>query len=62
MHPALDQFVRQFIGTVMATLLPLIVMVFLHMPSHLAATTAGEHLSAPAELSVQTSRPGKAIG
>lgn len=35
MHTELDKFIRQFVGAVLATLLPLVFLVFLHMPEHL---------------------------
>lgn len=41
MHIELDHFIRQLIGTVLATLLPLVLLVFLHMPEHLAPAAGG---------------------
>lgn len=40
MHPELDRFIRQYAGTVLAVLLPLALLVFLHMPEHLAPEAA----------------------
>lgn len=47
MHPELDRFIRQYTGTVLAVLLPLALLVFLHMPEHLApaATVSSQPVS-----------------
>lgn len=34
MHPELDKFVRQLLGVVLVTALPLTYLVFLHTPEH----------------------------
>ncbi|WP_158253708.1 hypothetical protein [Chromobacterium alticapitis] len=39
MHPELDHFIRQFVGTVLATIMPLVFLVFLHTPEHLIPAT-----------------------
>lgn len=34
MHPELDTFIRQLLGVVLLTVLPLAYLVFLHTPEH----------------------------